>query len=102
MSHGITMKNFNPEMYTGVWHEIALIPQPYESQCTSALAIYSIGEGVLNIYNMCLDNGRIVSTINGIAIRQSRESSLSKLKVTFTNLEPCPKSSQDLLRNDFE
>ena len=78
-----TMKNFDAKRYIGVWHEIALIPKVYESDCDSALAIYSLNDDILNIENLCLYEGNIIDNVQGFGIVQTEYQCNSKLLIEF-------------------
>lgn len=76
---------FDLQQYTGVWHELASLPQWFETQCESAVAVYSARDDTLCVANYCLQQGNIVSAITGIASVDGRYCDPRKLSVTFCN-----------------
>ena len=43
------VKNFNAARFTGVWHEIARLPQSFEKGLVNVTATYELAEGTYNI-----------------------------------------------------
>lgn len=60
--------NLNLKRYSGVWYEIAKLPNPFESGCTNSMAIYSRSKNPngFRVTNQCVRNGQNV-TVRGEA-----------------------------------
>lgn len=60
---------FEPERYTGVWHEVARFPVPFEAGCVGVTAEYGLrDDGLLSVLNICRDaDGNEKSRIDGTA-----------------------------------
>ncbi len=60
---------FEPERYTGVWHEVARFPVLFEAGCVGVTAEYGLrDDGQLSVLNICRDaGGNETSRINGTA-----------------------------------
>ena len=73
--------------YTGMWYEIAKIPNRFQKDCASnTTARYELREdGKISVTNRCLDNDGNVLEINGVA-KVVDEHSNAKLKVSFVSI----------------
>lgn len=60
---------FDAERYTGVWHEVARFPVPFEDGCEGVTAEYQMrDDGLLSVLNICRDgSGAETSRISGTA-----------------------------------
>lgn len=70
--------------YSGTWHEIARLPNSFESGCVRATAEYSVrADGKVSVLNTCYykDNSKTAKPANGIA--RSLNSGNNRLKVRF-------------------
>ncbi len=73
------------ERYTGLWYEIASLPNSFQKRCVATTATYELREdGRLGVLNACRKNGldSPVETTEGVA-RVVDESTSAKLKVRF-------------------
>ncbi|MEJ6399467.1 lipocalin family protein [Yoonia sp. 208BN28-4] len=60
---------FDPARYTGVWHEVARYPVPFERGCVGVTAEYQlIATDHISVQNICRDEtGEVLSVIDGSA-----------------------------------
>lgn len=60
---------FDPIRYTGVWHEVARYPVPFEKGCVGVTAEYQLtGPQTVSVKNICRDGaGKVASVIEGSA-----------------------------------
>ncbi|WP_375255384.1 lipocalin family protein [Yoonia sp.] len=60
---------FTPERYTGVWHEVARFPVPFEAGCEGVTAECGLrNDGLLSVLNICRDaDGNETARIAGTA-----------------------------------
>src|SRR5690349_8247866 len=75
--------------YSGVWYEIARIPQSYESGCTNSSAAYTaMPDGRLSVENRCNEHSPSgpLKVVKGVA-RSVNPPANSKLKVKFGLIE---------------
>ncbi len=62
---------FEPSRYLGRWYEVARYPNPFQSNCSGAIAEYSAVEGEIQVRNLCLDsNGAVIDEITGTVTDQ--------------------------------
>jgi apolipoprotein D and lipocalin family protein len=83
----VPVDSVNLKRYTGIWYEIAKIPNRFQRKCVgSTTAQYSLrDDGRIDVVNRCIvDNGQ-VDEIKGIA-KVVDEKSNAKLKVSFVRL----------------
>jgi len=80
----VTVENVNLEKYTGLWYEIARIPNRFQKQCLrNTTAEYSLREdGKINVTNRCLKENGEIDEIKGIA-KITDPATNAKLKVSF-------------------
>jgi apolipoprotein D and lipocalin family protein len=73
------------ERYQGRWHEIARLPNRFQSQCVSDVsAHYTLREdGRVDVVNRCRTAGGGWSEVEGIARRQDPDGSSAALEVRF-------------------
>lgn len=84
----ITQRDFDLERYAGTWHEVAKMRNPWEKDCSYAIAEYSLYDGKMLIKNSCLDkSNKIIRSSNGVA-RIPDMNDKSKLLVKFDPLDP--------------
>jgi len=74
------------ERYTGLWHEIARIPNRFQKQCARATtAEYALREdGRIRVVNRCLEADGSVDEAEGVA-RVVDETTNAKLQVSFVS-----------------
>lgn len=78
-----TVSNVNLERYSGLWYEIARLPNSFETNCIQSMAEYSIGDdGHFNVLNTCIKANAHKRSAKGI-IRVENTPDNSKLKVNF-------------------
>ena len=80
-----TVGHVDLRRYTGVWYEIARLPQKFEKSCVGVTATYEINsDGNLDVLNSCrVDSlGGRLKTARGTAKVVDAQSN-AKLKVTF-------------------
>ncbi|CAH2094770.1 unnamed protein product [Euphydryas editha] len=74
------VSNFNAANYLGLWYSIQSYPSEFQpGTCNNAL--YSLGDGVVDVYNTQVIDQRL-DTIHGVA-RISEAANIAKLDVTF-------------------
>lgn len=93
------MQGFDSSRYVGVWHELALIPQPYERACDAATAVYTPQGDAIEVRNYCMRGGQVISSISGVAVVDPRYCTPSKLLVRFS---PGMIGSYWVLLTDYE
>ncbi len=82
-----TVSNVDLKKYSGLWYEIAKIPNRFQKKCERrTTAEYSLREdGRINVLNTCIDkNGRKIQA-EGIAKIVDKDSN-AKLKVSFVSI----------------
>lgn len=72
--------------YTGLWHEIARIPNRFQRQCArDSLAVYTLrGDGTLGVLNQCRKRDGAVEEARGVA-RVVDPVSRARLKVSLVS-----------------
>ena len=82
-----TVPNVNLERYTGLWYEIAKIPNRFQQKCDrGTTAQYALREdGKIDVINRCFDKAGKVIEAKGIARIVDAESN-AKLKVSFVKI----------------
>lgn len=71
------------KQYVGVWHEIARLPNSYETNCAHNTAEYTLSEdGLLAVLNRCVKTNGHTREVKGIA-RVENPPNNSKLSVNF-------------------
>jgi len=80
----VTVNQVDLEKYTGLWYEIARIPNRFQKQCAkNTTAEYSLREdGKIKVVNRCLKENGEVDDITGIA-KIADPVTNAKLKVSF-------------------
>jgi apolipoprotein D and lipocalin family protein len=80
----ITVRKVDLNHYTGLWYEIARIPNRFQKQCMqNTTAYYSLREdGKIEVINRCLKENGETDEIKGIAKIADTETN-AKLKVSF-------------------
>ncbi|MFC2172415.1 lipocalin family protein [Acidobacteriota bacterium] len=83
----ITVSSVDLQKYSGLWYEIAKIPNRFQKKCAGdTTALYSLREdGRMNVENRCLDRKGVLKTAKGVA-RTVDSPSNAKLKVSFVKL----------------
>lgn len=83
----VTVDKVNLTRYTGLWYEIAKIPNSFQKKCiSSSAARYSLNaDGTIKVVNSCRDEDKEMSTAEGVA-RVVDSSTNSKLEVSFVNI----------------
>ncbi|HEY6906338.1 MAG TPA: lipocalin family protein [Ignavibacteriaceae bacterium] len=73
--------------YTGLWYEIAKIPNSFQKKCiSSSTALYSLNEdGTIKVMNSCRNKEKEKSTTEGVA-RVVDTKTNSKLEVSFVSI----------------
>jgi len=81
------VKYVDLERYTGVWYEIAKIPNPFQKKCAqNTTAEYTIREdGKIDVVNRCTKENEEIITAKGLA-KIVDTSTFAKLKVSFVSL----------------
>ena len=79
----VTVPDVNLERYTGLWYEIARLPNSFETNCVQSIAEYSISDhGNFKVVNTCTKaNGHKRSAKGVIRIENTPHN--SQLKVNF-------------------
>ena len=71
------------QRYLGTWHEIALIPNRFQSMCVSGTqANYAIDDDVIRVTNRCRTASGEIESVSGIA-KIVEGSNNAKLRVSF-------------------
>ncbi len=71
------------ERYLGTWHQIALIPNRFQSMCIAETqAEYALDEEVIRVTNRCRKENGEMESANGVA-KVVEGSSNTKLRVSF-------------------
>lgn len=96
------MQAFEPERYIGVWHELARIPKPYEKQCCSALAIYSLVKGGIGIQNLCICSSGVIDSISGVATTHLGYRDGFMFHVKFTTPAGALHGTYNICATDYE
>lgn len=83
----VTVNSVNLMKYTGLWYEIARIPNRFQKKCSAnTTAVYSLNEdGTIKVVNSCLEEDGELSTVEGIA-RVVDARTNSKLEVSFVSI----------------
>jgi apolipoprotein D and lipocalin family protein len=73
------------ERYSGVWHEIARLPNKFQRECDcNTTAEYSLlPDGKIRVVNRCRKVDGTYAEAEGIARKEDNDSSNAKLKVRF-------------------
>lgn len=82
-----TVPDIHLDRYTGLWYEIAKIPNRFQRKCASGTtAQYALRtDGRIEVINRCIQKDGKVSEVRGIARVVDSESN-AKLKVSFVKL----------------
>ena len=51
-----TVDSVSLEEYSGLWYEIARLPNSFQSNCTCTTAEYTIRDGYVEVFNRCWDS----------------------------------------------
>jgi apolipoprotein D and lipocalin family protein len=83
----VTVNYVDLQKYTGVWYEIAKIPNSFQKSCASnTTATYKLREdGRIDVINRCKGNDGSINEAKGIA-KVVDEKTNSKLKVSFVRI----------------
>lgn len=77
-----TVTTLDVAAYTGLWYDVAHIPQPYQDGCTTSIAVYLRDGDSIRVHNYCYRQGKIADSVTGKAtIPDPREP--GKLVVEF-------------------
>jgi apolipoprotein D and lipocalin family protein len=81
------VKNVDLKKYTGLWYEIAKIPNRFQKHCKSGTtAQYKLmDDGTIKVINSCIDEDGEKDDAEGIA-RLADASSNAKLEVSFVSI----------------
>jgi apolipoprotein D and lipocalin family protein len=81
-----TVRNVDLQKYTGVWYEIAKIPNNFQDQCiANTTAEYSLMEdGRIKVINSCLDEDGEIDRAEGVAKVVDKNTN-AKLEVSFVS-----------------
>jgi apolipoprotein D and lipocalin family protein len=81
-----TVTHVDLERYTGLWYEIARIPNRFQKQCArGTTATYSLREdGRITVINRCVKEGGEIDEAKGVAKVEDTASN-AKLKVSFVS-----------------
>ncbi|RPI74108.1 MAG: hypothetical protein EHM47_04510 [Ignavibacteriales bacterium] len=81
-----TVKSVDLKKYTGLWYEIAKIPNSFQDHCISGTtAEYSIKEnGEISVLNSCIDEDGKTDKADGIARIVDKKTN-AKLEVSFVS-----------------
>lgn len=88
-----TVKRVDLKKYSGLWHEVARLPQFYEKDCLRATAQYTPNaDGSLKVLNTCYKRRGKVTDIEGTAtaVPGSRNTRLKVKFGGFAALAPVP------------
>jgi apolipoprotein D and lipocalin family protein len=78
-----TVQSVDLSRYTGVWYEIALLPNGFQSQCVAdTRASYRQDGDVIRVTNRCRKSDGSLAEINGVA-KIVEGSGNAKLRVSF-------------------
>jgi apolipoprotein D and lipocalin family protein len=82
----VTVKYVDLKKYSGLWYEIAKIPNSFQDQCIKdTKAQYKITEdGEISVLNSCIDEDGEIDEADGIARVVDRKTN-SKLEVSFVS-----------------
>jgi apolipoprotein D and lipocalin family protein len=82
-----TVANVDLNRYTGLWHEISKIPNPFQKQCAAGTtAEYSLQEdGRIQVINKCYKSDGSLDEAAGVA-RIVDSKSNAKLEVSFVRI----------------
>lgn len=82
-----TVSNVDLKRYTGVWYEIAKIPNSFQDHCIEGTkAEYYLKEdGTIKVINSCIDEDGVVDDAEGVA-RVVDKKTNSKLEVSFFSI----------------
>ena len=83
----VTVKHVNLEKYTGLWYEIAKIPNRFQKQCIgNTTARYSLNaDGTIKVVNSCRQEDGTMDSSEGLA-KVVDTASNSKLEVSFVSI----------------
>jgi apolipoprotein D and lipocalin family protein len=78
-----TVPSVDLQRYLGTWHQIALIPNRFQSMCVAETqAEYALDEDVIRVTNRCRKENGEIESANGVA-KVVEGSSNTKLRVSF-------------------
>jgi apolipoprotein D and lipocalin family protein len=82
-----TVNYVNLEKYTGLWYEIAKIPNRFQKNCkSSTTALYSLmDDGSIKVVNSCREEDGKINSSEGVA-RVVDNITNSKLEVSFVSI----------------
>jgi apolipoprotein D and lipocalin family protein len=82
-----TVSSVNLTRYTGLWYEIAKIPNRFQKDCAgNTTAVYSLNnDGTIKVVNSCLEDDGSVNTSEGVAKVVDKKTN-SKLEVSFVRI----------------
>ena len=82
-ARNLTVENFDPTRYVGIWHEIAKYPLRWESDCENAIASYTfLPNNNIRVVNTCVVDGKEIRKRSGEAKFTDQS---GKLLLTFTD-----------------
>ena len=87
MSEPTTVNFVNLQKYSGMWYEIAKIPNSFQKKCArNTTAAYQLrSDGNINVVNRCIEADGSVNEAKGIAKVVDSKSN-AKLKVSFVRI----------------
>jgi len=84
----MTQADFDLQRYQKTWYEVAKTLNPWEKDCSYAIAEYTPSDGKMLIKNSCLDESKnVIRASNGVA-RIPDLNDKSKLLVKFDPKDP--------------
>jgi apolipoprotein D and lipocalin family protein len=83
----VTVDHVNLSKYTGIWYEIAKIPNRFQKKCVSnSAAYYSLSEdGTIKVVNSCKEADGELNSVEGVAKIVDTKTN-SKLEVSFVSI----------------
>lgn len=83
----VTVNFVNLEKYTGLWYDIAKIPNRFQKKCISNItAMYSLkDDGTIKVENSCREDDAKINSSEGVARVVDRKTN-SKLEVSFVSI----------------
>ena len=86
-SEPTTVNYVDLNKYTGLWYEIAKIPNSFQKKCTrNTTAVYKLlDNGTISVVNRCISEDNSINEVDGIAKIVDTKSN-AKLKVSFVKI----------------
>ena len=61
-------KPIDLKRYTGLWYEVAVLPNSFESNCIGATANYTLNKEGIDVLNTCVRSDGTKTVANGVAV----------------------------------